>query len=68
MKNSQGGNVPNGTNVQASTTLGSVNPNNATTQDGGVLIGKVYGHLAETHKKAQALKLNFEPVVMKAGT
>jgi integrase len=33
-------------------------------QDGGVLIGKVYGHLADEHKKAQALKLNFEPVLM----
>jgi hypothetical protein len=38
VKNAQGGNVPNGTSVQASTTLGSVNPTNATTQDGGVLI------------------------------
>jgi hypothetical protein len=38
VKNAQGGNVPNGTAVQASTTLGSVNPTNATTQDGGVLI------------------------------
>jgi integrase len=32
--------------------------------DGGILIGKVYGHLAETHKKAQALKLSFEAVVV----
>jgi integrase len=30
-------------------------------QDGGVLIGKVYGHLANEHKKAMAEKLNFEP-------
>lgn len=27
--------------------------------DGGVLVGKVYGHLAETHKKAAAQKLTF---------
>jgi integrase len=31
-------------------------------QDGGVLIGKVYGHLANEHKKAMAEKLNFGPV------
>ena len=30
-------------------------------QDGGVLIGKVYGHLANEHKKAMAEKLNFGP-------
>jgi integrase len=29
-------------------------------QDGGVLIGKVYGHLANEHKKAMASKLSFE--------
>jgi integrase len=28
-------------------------------QDGGVLIGKVYGHLAEGHKKLQAARLTF---------
>ena len=27
--------------------------------DGGILVGKVYGHLAETHKKAAAQKLRF---------
>ena len=27
--------------------------------EGGVLIGKVYGHLADTHKKEQAARLNF---------
>jgi integrase len=32
-------------------------------RDGGVLIGKVYGYLADTHKKAMAARLNFEPVV-----
>ena len=31
-------------------------------QDGGVLIGKVYGHLANEHKKAMADKLNFGPL------
>ena len=31
-------------------------------QDGGVLIGKVYGHLANEHKKYMAQKLNFGPV------
>jgi integrase len=33
-------------------------------QDGGVLIGKVYGHLANEHKKAMAGKLNFGPVAL----
>jgi integrase len=33
-------------------------------RDGGVLIGKVYGHLANDHKKAMAEKLNFEPAVV----
>jgi integrase len=33
-------------------------------QDGGVLIGKVYGHLANEHKKAMAEKLNFGPAVL----
>ena len=32
-------------------------------KDGGVLIGKVYGHLADTHKKAMADKLNFGAVI-----
>jgi integrase len=31
-------------------------------KDGGVLIGKVYVHLADTHKKAMADKLSFGPV------
>ena len=35
-------------------------------RDGGVLIGKVYGHLADSHKKAQADKLNFRPTVVEA--
>lgn len=34
-------------------------------KDGGVLIGKVYGHLANEHRKAMADKLNFGPMVMK---
>ena len=33
-------------------------------QDGGVLIGKVYGHLANEHKKAMAERLNFGPTVL----
>jgi len=33
-------------------------------RDGGVLIGKVYGHLADSHKKEQAAKLNFGPAVL----
>jgi integrase len=31
--------------------------------DGGVLIGKVYGHLANEHRKAMAERVSFEPVV-----
>jgi integrase len=33
-------------------------------RDGGVLIGKVYGHLADEHKKAMGAKLNFGPAVV----
>jgi integrase len=33
-------------------------------KDGGVLIGKVYGHLANEHRKAMADKLNFQPEVV----
>jgi integrase len=33
-------------------------------KDGGVLIGKVYGHLADAHKKEQAQRLNFGPVIV----
>lgn len=33
-------------------------------KDGGVLIGKVYGHLANEHRKAMADRLKFEPVVL----
>ena len=29
-------------------------------KDGGVLIGKVYGHLANEHRKAMAKKVSFE--------
>lgn len=35
-------------------------------KDGGVLIGKVYGHLADTHCKAQAKRVSFEPLIVKA--
>lgn len=33
-------------------------------QDGGILIGKVYGHLANEHRKQMAEKLNFGPVIV----
>lgn len=33
-------------------------------KDGGVLIGKVYGHLANEHRKAMAERLNFGPSVV----
>jgi integrase len=33
-------------------------------KDGGVLIGKVYGHLSNEHAQAQAARLNFGPVVV----
>ena len=33
-------------------------------KDGGVLIGKVYGHLANEHRKAMAHRLNFGPAVL----
>jgi integrase len=32
-------------------------------KDGGVLIGKVYGHLADEHRKRQAQRLSFQPEV-----
>jgi integrase len=34
-------------------------------RDGGILIGKVYGHLADTHKKEQAQRLNFGPAIVR---
>jgi integrase len=33
-------------------------------KDGGILIGKVYGHLSNEHAQAQAARLNFGPTVM----
>jgi len=33
-------------------------------KDGGILIGKVYGHLSNEHAQAQAPRLNFGPTVM----
>jgi len=33
-------------------------------KDGGILIGKVYSHLADDHRKAQAARLNFGPVLV----
>jgi integrase len=35
-------------------------------QDGGVLIGKVYGHLSNEHTKRQAQRVNFGPTVAAA--
>jgi integrase len=32
-------------------------------QDGGVLIGKVYGHLSDEHAKRQALRVVFSPAL-----
>ena len=33
-------------------------------RDGGVLIGKVYGHLANEHRKAMAERVNFGPAIL----
>lgn len=33
-------------------------------KDGGILIGKVYGHLADEHRKQQAARLTFGPTVI----
>jgi integrase len=35
-------------------------------RDGGVLIGKVYGHLANEHRKAMAERVNFGPLALEA--
>lgn len=35
-------------------------------KDGGILIGKVYGHLANEHRQNMAAKLNLEPTVLTA--
>ena len=35
-------------------------------KDGGILIGKVYGHLANEHRKAMAERVSFEPTVVSA--
>ncbi len=35
-------------------------------KDGGVLIGKVYGHLSNEHAQAQAARLSFGPTVLPA--
>ena len=37
-------------------------------RDGGVLIGKVYGHLANEHRKAMAQRVNFGPTILEAAT
>jgi integrase len=33
-------------------------------RDGGILIGKVYGHLANEHRRAMAQRVAFEPTVL----
>jgi integrase len=33
-------------------------------KDGGILIGKVYGHLSNEHAQAQAARLNFGPTIV----
>src|ERR1035438_1712607 len=33
-------------------------------QDGGILIGKVYGHLSNEHAQRQAQRVNFGPVIL----
>lgn len=35
-------------------------------KDGGVLIGKVYGHLSNEHARAQAQRINFGPQILSA--
>ena len=37
-------------------------------KDGGILIGKVYGHLANEHRKAMAERVNFGPAVVAGAT
>jgi hypothetical protein len=32
-------------------------------KDGGILIGKVYGHLSNEHAQAQAARMNFGPAI-----
>jgi hypothetical protein len=32
-------------------------------QDGGVLIGKVYGHLSDEHARRQAQRIVFSPMI-----
>ena len=33
-------------------------------KDGGILIGKVYGHLSNEHARRQAQRIKFEPVIV----
>ncbi|HUD48010.1 MAG TPA: hypothetical protein VMR33_14345 [Candidatus Baltobacteraceae bacterium] len=33
-------------------------------KDGGILIGKVYGHLSNEHAQAQAARMNFGPTIV----
>ena len=36
-------------------------------QDGGILIGKVYGHLSNEHAQRQAQRVNFGPFILEQG-
>jgi hypothetical protein len=36
-------------------------------KDGGVLIGKVYGHLCDDHRKQQAQRIRFGPEIVSMG-
>ncbi len=33
-------------------------------RDGGILVGRVYGHLAREHLEAQAARLSFAPAIV----
>ena len=33
-------------------------------KDGGILLGRSYAHLANEHRKTQAARLNFGPIVV----
>lgn len=37
-------------------------------KDGGILIGRVYGHLANSHKKLMGEKVMFQPIVVKVAS
>ena len=37
-------------------------------KDGGILIGKIYGHLSNEHAQTQAARLSFGPAVLSVPT